>query len=45
MACEEDCFSRIEAELSVLKWMVGFALALDVTILTRLFFIDGAACV
>jgi hypothetical protein len=38
MACEENCFSRIEAELIVLKWMVGFSLALDVAILTRLFF-------
>jgi hypothetical protein len=38
MACEEDRFLRIEAELIVLKWMVGFALALDVAILTRLFF-------
>jgi hypothetical protein len=37
MACGVDRFSRIEAELIVLKWMVGFALALDVAILTRLF--------
>jgi hypothetical protein len=37
MACEEDCFSRIDAELIVLKWMVGFYLALDVAILARLF--------
>jgi hypothetical protein len=36
MACE-DRFSRIDAELIVLKWMVGFALVLDVAILTRLF--------
>jgi hypothetical protein len=38
MACEENRFSRIYAELIVLKWMVGFALALDVAILMRLFF-------
>jgi hypothetical protein len=39
MACEENRLSRIYAELIiVLKWMVGFALALDVAILTRLFF-------
>jgi hypothetical protein len=37
MACE-DRFSRIDAELIVLKWMVGFALALQVAILTLLFF-------
>jgi hypothetical protein len=37
MACGEDCFSRIGAELIVLKWMVGFSLALDVAILARLF--------
>jgi hypothetical protein len=37
MACE-DRFSRIDAELTVLKWMVGFALALQVAILTLLFF-------
>jgi hypothetical protein len=37
MACEENRFSRIYAELIVLKWMVGFTLALDVAILTRLF--------
>jgi hypothetical protein len=37
MACEKNRFSRIYAELIVLKWMVGFALALDIAILTRLF--------
>jgi hypothetical protein len=37
MACE-DRFSRIDAELIVLKWMVGFALALQVAILALLFF-------
>jgi hypothetical protein len=37
MACEENRFSRIEAELTVLKWMVGFSLVLEVAILTRLF--------
>jgi hypothetical protein len=38
MACEENRFSRIEAELIVLKWMLGFSLVLQVAILTRLFF-------
>jgi hypothetical protein len=37
MACEDNRFSRIKAELVVLKWMVGFSLALNVAILTRLF--------
>jgi hypothetical protein len=37
MACE-DRFSRIDAELIVLKRMAGFALALQVAILTLLFF-------
>jgi hypothetical protein len=38
MACEEDRFSRIDAELIVLKWMVGFSLVLEVAILTLLVF-------
>jgi hypothetical protein len=38
MACEDNRFSRIEAELIVLKWMVGFSLGLQVEILTLLFF-------
>ena len=36
-----DCGNRaprIDARLIVLKWIVGFAVALDVAILTRLFF-------
>jgi hypothetical protein len=37
MACEHNRFSRIVAELIVLKWMVGFSLALEVAILVRLF--------
>jgi hypothetical protein len=37
LADHESRFSRIDAELIVLKWMVGFAVALDVAILTRVF--------
>jgi hypothetical protein len=37
LADHENRFSRIDAELIVLKWMVGFAVALNVAILTRLF--------
>jgi hypothetical protein len=37
LADHESRFSRIDAELIVLKWMTGFAIALDVAILTRLF--------
>jgi hypothetical protein len=33
----ENYFPQIDARLIVLKWMVGFAVALDVAILTRLF--------
>jgi hypothetical protein len=36
MACE-DRFSRIYAELIILKWMIGFALALQVAILLLFF--------
>jgi hypothetical protein len=38
LADRENRFSRIDAELIVLKWMVGFAIALNVAILTRSFF-------
>jgi hypothetical protein len=38
LADRENRFSRIDPRLIVLKWMVGFAVALDVAILTRLFF-------
>jgi hypothetical protein len=38
LADHENRFSRIDAELIVLKWMVGFAIALNVAILTRSFF-------
>jgi hypothetical protein len=34
----ENRFTRIDAELLVLKWMVGFVIALDVAILIRVFF-------
>jgi hypothetical protein len=29
---------RVQSELTLVKWMVGFAIALNVAILTRLFF-------
>jgi hypothetical protein len=38
LADYENPFSRIDAELIVLKWMVGFGIALNIAILTRLFF-------
>ena len=38
LADHENRFPRIDVRLIVLKWMVGFAVALDVAILTRLFF-------
>ena len=34
----ENRFTRLDAELLVLKWMVGFAIALDLAILIRVFF-------
>jgi hypothetical protein len=37
LAGRENRFPRIDGRLIVLKWMVGFAVALDVAILTRLF--------
>ena len=37
LANYDNRFSRIDARLIVLKWMVGFAVALDVAIPTRLF--------
>jgi hypothetical protein len=38
LADYENRFARIDAELVVLKWMVGFGIALNVAILTRSFF-------
>jgi hypothetical protein len=38
LADDENRFARIDAELIVLKWMVGFGIALNVAILTRSFF-------
>ncbi len=38
LADDENRFTRIDAELLVLKWMVGFVIALDVAILIRVFF-------
>lgn len=37
LADYENRFSRIDAELVVVKWMVGFGIALNIAILTRLF--------
>jgi hypothetical protein len=37
LANYENRFSRIDAELVVLKWMVGFAIAIDIAILVRVF--------
>ena len=37
LADHENRFSRIDGRLTVLKWMVGFAVALNVAILIRLF--------
>ena len=36
LASYENRFSRIEAELLVIKWMVGSTIALNVAILARL---------
>jgi hypothetical protein len=38
LADHENRFSRIDAELIVLKWMVGFGVAMNIAILTRTFF-------
>jgi len=38
LADDENRFTRTDAELLVLKWMVGFVIALDVAILIRVFF-------
>jgi hypothetical protein len=38
LADYENRFNRIDAELVMLKWMVGFGIALNIAILTRLFF-------
>lgn len=37
LADYENRFTKIDAELVILKWMVGFAVALNVAILVRLF--------
>ena len=37
LADYENRFTRIDSELLILKWMVGFGIALNVAILTRLF--------
>ena len=36
-ACPLPRFARIEADLTLLKWMVGFNIALTVTIVARIF--------
>lgn len=33
----ESRFTRIDAEVLVLKWMVGFVIALDIAVLVRVF--------
>ena len=38
LADYENRFTRIEAELVVIKWMLGFVIALDIGILVRVFF-------
>ena len=38
LADYENRFNRLDVELIVLKWMVGFGIALNIAILTRLFF-------
>lgn len=37
LADYENRFTRIDAEPVILKWMVGFGIALNVAILVRLF--------
>ena len=37
LADYENRFTKIDAELVILKWMVGFGIALNVAILVRLF--------
>ena len=37
LADYENRFTKIDAELVVIKWMVGFSIALNVAILVRLF--------
>jgi hypothetical protein len=38
LADYENRFTKFEGELLVLKWMVGFVIALDLANLTRVFF-------
>ena len=38
LADDENRFTRIGAGLLMVKWMVGFVIALDVAILIRVFF-------
>jgi hypothetical protein len=37
LADYDNRFTKIDSELVILKWMVGFAVALNVAILVRLF--------
>ena len=37
IAAYENRFARIEPDLTLLKWMVGFNIALTVTIVARIF--------
>jgi hypothetical protein len=38
LAAYENRFTKFEGELLVLKWMVGFVIALDLAILARMYF-------
>lgn len=38
LAAYENRFTKFEGELLVLKWMVGFVIALDLAILARVYF-------
>jgi len=38
LANYENRFAKLDSELLILKWMVGFGIALNIAILTRLFF-------
>ena len=37
LAGYENCFSKLEADVGLLKWMVGFNLALTIAIVGKLF--------
>ena len=37
VAAHDNQFAKVESELQIIKWMLGFSLALNVAILIRLF--------